>query len=98
MATTRQRITPNICDAFDSRTPNRARRRNPALAAERARKRGELLAATELDLAKIAAATQRSSRALRGEQAIALRVGRLINRFHMAKHFELTITDTALMR
>jgi len=70
--------------------------RNPALAAERARKRGELLAATELDLAKIAAATQRRARALRGEQAIALRVGRLINRFHMAKHFELTITDTAL--
>jgi len=70
--------------------------RNPLLAAERARKRGELLAATELDLAKIAAATQRASRALRGEQAIALRVGRVINRFHMAKHFELTITDTAL--
>src|SRR4030095_1259604 len=32
----------------------------------------------------------------RGEQAIALRVGRVINRFHMAKHFELAITDTAL--
>ena len=70
--------------------------RNPLLAAERARKRGELLAATELDLGKIAAATQRARRALRGEQAIALRVGRVINRFHMAKHFELTITDTAL--
>src|SRR6516225_1723311 len=70
--------------------------RNPLLAEERARKRGELLAATELELAKIAAATQRASRALRGEQAIALRVGRVINRFHMAKHFELSITDTAL--
>ena len=70
--------------------------RNPLLAAERTRKRGELLAATELELAKIAAATQRASRALRGEQAIALRVGRVINRFHMAKHFELSITDTAL--
>ena len=70
--------------------------RNPLLAAERARKRGELLAATELDLGKIAAATQRARRALRGEQAIALRVGRVINRFHMAKHFELTITDTTL--
>jgi transposase len=70
--------------------------RNPALAQERARKRGELLAATELDLAKIATATQRSRRALRGEKAIALRVGRVINRFRMAKHFELTITDTAL--
>ena len=69
--------------------------RNPLLAQERARKRIELLAATELDLAKIVAATQRRSRALRGEQAIALRVGRVFNRFRMAKHFELTITDTA---
>jgi hypothetical protein len=70
--------------------------RNPLLAQERSRKRIELLAATEADLARIAAATQRARRALRGEQAIALRVGRLINRFHMAKHFELSITDTAL--
>jgi hypothetical protein len=70
--------------------------RNPLLAQERARKRIELLAATEADLAKIATATQRASRALRGEQAIALRVGRVINRFHMAKHFELTITETSL--
>jgi transposase len=70
--------------------------RNPALADERARKRGELLAATEVDLAKVAAATQRARAPLRGEQAIALRVGRLIGRFHMAKHFELTITDSSL--
>jgi hypothetical protein len=70
--------------------------RNPLLAEERARKRSELLAATELDLAKIAAATQRSRRPLRGEKEIALRVGRVINHFHMAKHFELTLTDTAL--
>ena len=70
--------------------------RNPLLAEERARKRGELLAATEADLAKIAEATQRARNPLRGEQAIALRVGRVIERFHMAKHFELTITETAL--
>jgi len=70
--------------------------RNPALAEERARKRLELLAATEADLAKIAAATQRARNPLRGEQAIALRVGRVIERFHMAKHIDLTITDTAL--
>lgn len=70
--------------------------RNPLLAEERARKRGELLAATEADLAKIAEATQRARNPLRGEQAIALRVGRVIERFHMAKHLELTITDTAL--
>ena len=70
--------------------------RNPLLAEERARKRAELLAATELDLAKIATAAQRSRRPLRSEKAIALRVGRVINRFRMAKHFELTITGTAL--
>ena len=70
--------------------------RNPALAEERARKRAELLAATEADLAKIAAATQRARNPLRTEQAIALRVGRVIEHFHMAKHLELTITDTSL--
>ena len=70
--------------------------RNPLLAEERARKRAELLAATEADLAKIAAATQRARNPLRTEQAIALRVGRVIEHFHMAKHFELTITDTSL--
>ena len=70
--------------------------RNPALADERARKRLELLAATEADLIKIAAATQRARNPLRSAQAIALRVGRVIEHFHMAKHFELSITDTAL--
>jgi DDE family transposase len=70
--------------------------RNPALAEERARKRLELLAATEADLVKIAAATQRARNPLRGEQAIALRVGRVIERFHMAKHLALTITQSSL--
>lgn len=69
--------------------------RNPLLAEERARKRAELLAATEADLARIAAATQRPRNPLRGEQAIALRVGRVIERFHMGKHIELSITDDA---
>lgn len=70
--------------------------RNPLLAQERARKRLELLAATEAELAKIVQATQRARNALRGAQAIALRVGRVIERFHMAKHIELSITDSAL--
>jgi len=70
--------------------------RNPALAEERARKRSELLAATEVDLAKVSAATQRARAPLRGEQAIALRVGRLIGRYRMAKHFALTITNASL--
>jgi len=68
--------------------------RNPLLAEERARKRLELLAATQLDLDKIVAATQRARRPLRGQDAIALRVGRVIGHFHMAKHLELTITET----
>jgi transposase len=70
--------------------------RNPALAQERARKRLELLAATEADLAKIAVATQRARNPLRGQAEIGLRVGRVIERFNVAKHFELTITDDAL--
>lgn len=70
--------------------------RNPMLAQERARKRGELLAATELDLAKIAAATQRARKPLRGEQDIALRVGKVIGHFHMGKHIELSITHESL--
>ena len=69
--------------------------RNPLLAQERSRKRAELLAATEVDLAKIAAATQRARSPLRGQQAIALRVGRVIERFHMSKHIELSISDEA---
>jgi Transposase DDE domain len=70
--------------------------RNPLLAEERARKRLALLAATEADLAKIVAATERARNPLRGQDAIGLRVGRVIGHFHMAKHFELTITETSL--
>ncbi len=67
--------------------------RNPALAVERARKRGELLAATEADLVAIEAAVGRDRRPLRGRDKIALRVGKIINRHKVAKHFELTIGD-----
>ncbi len=69
--------------------------RNPLLAGERARKREELLAATEADLARIAAACARTRAPLRGAKAIALRVGRIVDRFHMAKHFELDIGEAA---
>ena len=68
--------------------------RNPLLAEERARKRGELLAATEVDLAKIVAATQRARNPLRGKDAIGVRLGRVIGHYHMGKHFDTTITDT----
>ena len=68
---------------------------NPLLAAERARKREDLLQATERELEKVAAATRREKRALRGKEQIGLRVGKVLGRFKMAKHFEMTITDTA---
>ena len=66
---------------------------NPVLAEQRARKRQELLAATEKELTPIAAATRRATRPLRGTHTIALRVGKLINHYKMAKHFTLAITD-----
>jgi len=69
---------------------------NPFLAAERARKRGELLAATEAELAKIGAATRRARRPLRGKDAIALAVGKVINAKKVAKHFAVDITDDGL--
>lgn len=67
--------------------------RNPALAGERARKREDLLAATEKDLAKIAAAVARDHRPLRGRDAIGLKVGAVFGRRKVAKHFHITITD-----
>ena len=66
---------------------------NPALAEQRARKRQELLAATEKELTPIAAATRRERRPLRGKDNIALRVGKDINHYKMAKHFTLEITE-----
>ena len=69
--------------------------RNPFLAEERARTREELLAATEKRLSAIAAATQRRKNPLRGKDKIGLRVGKVINRYNVAKHFCLTITDNS---
>ncbi|WP_230871505.1 IS1634 family transposase [Mycobacterium canetti] len=66
---------------------------NPALAEERARKRAELLAATETQLQAIAEATRRAHRPLRGQDKIALRMGKVANKFKMAKHFDLHITN-----
>jgi hypothetical protein len=67
--------------------------RNPLLAAERARKREELLAATERKLEKVAQAVTRSNRPLRGAAKIGIRTGRVLGRFKMGKHFRLQITD-----
>lgn len=67
--------------------------RNPLLAAERARVREELLQATERQLEKIAEATRRAKRRLRGKDKIGLRVGKVINSRNVAKHFTLKITS-----
>ena len=66
---------------------------NPFLAAERARKRESLLAATEAGLAKIAAACARARAPLRGQDKIAVRADRVLARRKVAKHFTVEITD-----
>jgi len=68
--------------------------KNPLLAEDRSRKRKELLEATERALEQIAAATRRAKRALRGKDRIALRVGKVLDRHKVGKHFRLTIAGT----
>src|SRR5271167_490253 len=70
--------------------------RNAELARERARKREDLLKATERDLAKIAAAVARKAKPLRGAAEIGMAVGAVLDKHKMAKHLELTISDTQL--
>ncbi len=67
--------------------------RNPDLARERGRKREDLLAATERDLAKVAAAVARKKQPLRGAAEIGMAVGVVLDKHKMAKHFNLTIED-----
>jgi hypothetical protein len=68
--------------------------RNPALAEQRARKRTALLQATQTLLAPVITAVAEGR--LHGAADIGVRVGKLINKYKMAKHFNLTITDTTL--
>src|SRR5262245_47492301 len=68
--------------------------KNPLLAEERKRKREDLLKATENELAKIAAATSRQKNRLQGKGTIALRVGKVLGRYKVAKHFQLEISDS----
>ena len=67
--------------------------RNPLLTEERARKRQELLAATEKKLKEIVAATQRKRNRLKGKDKIGIRVGKVVNKHKMQKHFILEITE-----
>jgi hypothetical protein len=66
--------------------------RNPLVGAQRARKRSELLAATETDLAAIAHRVDHGT--LLGADQIGLAVGPALKRYHMKKHFQIAITDT----
>jgi transposase len=65
--------------------------RNPALADQRARTRDELLAATDIELAKIAARVGNGK--LHGSDDIGVAAGKIVNKYKMAKHFTLDITD-----
>jgi hypothetical protein len=69
--------------------------RNPAVAAQRARKRSELLAATEAELEKVKASVHGPRGRLRGASAgqIGQRAGSTVNKYKVAKHFTLTIAD-----
>ena len=69
--------------------------RNPLLAAERARKREDLLQSTEGELDPIVAATKRDKRRLKGQDKIGVRVGKVVGKYKMAKHFELEIAENA---
>jgi hypothetical protein len=68
--------------------------RNPALADQRARKRQDLLAATENLFAPIRTAVAEGR--LTGADQIGLKLGRVIGKYKMAKHFTIAITDTSL--
>jgi hypothetical protein len=68
---------------------------NPLLADERGRKREELLAATEKELAKLARQVARRTKRPMSQTEIALKAGRIVNRFKVAKHFQLSIADGA---
>ncbi|MFI5270260.1 MAG: IS1634 family transposase, partial [Chloroflexota bacterium] len=72
---------------------------NPLLAEKRARKREAMLLATEKELDKVARMVERGAAGgragLQGAAAIGERVGRVVNKYQMAKHFIRTITDSS---
>jgi hypothetical protein len=81
-------LTPPDVPGEDRVQQPRSRRRAPAQA-QRA------TAATEKDLVRVQAAVQRQRKPLHGEDAIGLKVGAMLGKRKMAKHFHLAITDTS---
>jgi hypothetical protein len=69
--------------------------RNPELCRHRAKKREELLCATESAFLKIAQRVQRTDRPLSGKEKIGLAVGKVIEKYKMSKHFDLSIGETS---
>ena len=69
---------------------------NPALCEERGRKREALLQATEAALAKLQAEAGRRTKTPLSNEAISFKVGRVLGRYHMAKHFTWEATDGKL--
>lgn len=69
--------------------------RNAELAIERARTRQDLLAATERELRHVRSRVRRKRDPLRGAKEIALAVGAVVNKYKVAKHFQLDIADTS---
>lgn len=68
---------------------------NPLLADERARKREDLLQATEKELEKIETAVRRRTKTPLSKEEIGLRIGRVVGRFKVSKHFSLHIEEGA---
>lgn len=91
----------NLAEVTDPRYPGERLVvcHNPLLAERRARKRADMLKVTEGELDKVVAMVERGARGrrgrLRGAAAIGERVGRVVNKYKMAKHFSRTITDTS---
>jgi hypothetical protein len=67
--------------------------RNPLLAEERARKRADLLEATERELDRVLRAVEREKRPLRGKDKIGQRIGGILNKYKVGKHFKLEIGE-----
>lgn len=91
----------NLAEVSDARFPGERLvvYYNPLLAEERARKREALLAATEKELARVVAMVERGAAGgragLRGAAAIGERVGRVVDKHKVAKHFVRTVTETS---
>jgi transposase len=93
--------TQNLAEVIDARYPGERLVvcHNPLLADKRARKREDMLLATEKELAKVAAMVARGASGgragLKGAAKIGERVGRVVNKYDMAKHYLRTVTDTS---